>query len=213
MPGTGNPHLQSIAYDPQQIVRLEGAQGYGLTVSLSPDEQVRNVAVGDPSAWHVTVNNAGDHLFINAVAPVATNMTVITSVRVYNFELYPVAEPMADTPYTVSFTYPQFVGPVPEMPYVDVSPLRRAQSRYRISGDRAIKPDAVTNDGEHTYISWSPAKSIPAVYAISPTGEEVLANGNMRDDVYVVDGVPAKLVFRTDDRSAQAVRLPSKRMR
>jgi type IV secretion system protein VirB9 len=211
VPGDGNAHLQSVAYDPQQVVQLEAALGYQLTVALSPDEQVQSVAVGDSGAWQVSVNHAGDHLFIKANAPVATNMTVITSVRVYNFDLDPVSEPMPDTPYTVRFTYPDIAEPVSGEPYVDVSPLRRAQSRYRISGDRILKPDSVSSDGVHTYISWSREKFIPAVYAISPTGEEILANGRMSDDVYVVDGVPRELVFRIDDRTARAVWLPPRK--
>lgn len=215
MPGDGNPHLQSVDYDPKQIVQLDAAPGYQLTVELSPDEQVRNVAVGDGSAWQVSVNHSGDHLFIKANAPVPTNMTVITSVRAYNFELYPIALPMPDTPYHVRFRYPEQVevADSAEPQYVDVSPLRRATSRYRVSGDRVLRPDAVTDDGDRTYISWARSKPIPAVYAISATGEEVLANGGMRDDVYVVDGVPGRLVFRIDHRSASAVRLPPKKAR
>jgi type IV secretion system protein VirB9 len=213
-PGDGDPHLQSVAYDANQIVQLEAAPGYQLTVELSPDEQVQNVAVGDGAAWQVSVNHAGDHLFIKPSAPVATNMTVITTVRVYNFDLEPVAAPMPDTAYTVRFTYPETAAAVPAgEQYVDVSPLRRAQSRYRISGDRTLRPDSVTNDGTHTYISWSRDKPIPAVYAIGPAGEEMLTNGGMRDDLYVVDGTPGELVFRIDDRTAQAVRLPPRKTR
>jgi type IV secretion system protein VirB9 len=213
-PGAGDPHLQSVAYDSGRIVELEGAPGYQLTVVLSPDEQVQNVAVGDGAAWQVSVNHAGDHLFIKPIAPVPTNMTVITTVRVYNFNLVPVEAPMPDTPYTVRFTYPQIAAAAPDgARYVDVSPLRRAQSRYRMSGDRTLRPDSVSNDGTHTYIGWSADKPIPAVYAVSPTGQEMLTNGGMRDDFYVVDGVPANLVFWIDARTAEAVRLPPKRKR
>ena len=42
------------------------------------------------------------------------------------------------------------------------------------------------------------------------TGSDTLAGGK-GDDVYVVDGVPAKLVFRIDRNEAQAVRLPPSR--
>lgn len=214
-PGDGNSHLQSIDYDPKEIFLLEVAPGYQLTLELSPDEQVQNVALGDGSAWKVSVNHQGDHLFIKASAPVATNMTVITSVRVYNFELFPLPSPMPDTPWHVRFRYPSQVDIVQsdEPQYVDVSPLRRALSRYRVSGDRILRPDSVTDDGQRTYISWSRAKPIPAVYAISVTGEEVLANGWMRDDVYVVDGVPGQLLFRIDARIARAVRLQPRKSR
>ncbi|HET7316384.1 MAG TPA: TrbG/VirB9 family P-type conjugative transfer protein [Sphingomicrobium sp.] len=213
MPGQGNPHLQTVSYDPDQIVVLEAAAGYQLTVALSPDEQIQNVAIGDGSAWQVNVNHAGDHLFIKANAPVPTNMTVITSVRVYNFDLDPVPSPMPDTPYNVQFTYPELAARASGAEYVDVSPLRRARSRYKVSGDRMLRPDSVSNDGEHTYISWSRDKPIPAVYAIGATGEEMLANGGMRDDTYVVDGVPARLVFRIDEHEARAVRLAPKKAR
>jgi type IV secretion system protein VirB9 len=211
VPGPGNAHLQSVDYNPNEIVALEAAPGYQLTIELSPDEQVQNVAVGDGSAWQVSVNHAGDHLFVKANAPVATNMTVITSVRVYNFDLTAIQSPMPDTPYTVRFNYPDATLATPDDGYVDVSPLRRARSRYRIGGDRMLRPNSVTNDGEHTFIGWSREKPIPAVYVISDTGEEALANGGMRDDFYVIDGVPSKLMFRIDRRSAQAVRLPPRK--
>jgi type IV secretion system protein VirB9 len=180
-----------------------------MTVELSPDEQVQNVALGDSGAWQVNVDHGGDRLFLKPTsANVATNMTVITSVRVYNFDLVALAEPGSDMPYTVHFRYP--APPATPSGYVDVSQLRRSVSRYKISGDKSLRPDSVSDDGEHTYISWSREKPIPAVYAIGNTGQEVLANGAMRDDVYVVDGVPGRLDFRIDDHVARAVRLPSK---
>lgn len=213
-PGAGDPRLQTIDYDPGQIVQLEGAPGYQLMVELSPDEQVINVALGDASAWQVSANHRGDRLFIKPTqGGVPTNMTVITSVRAYNFELWPLASPTPDMAYNVRFNYPAPPARAQQSEYVDISPLRRALSRYRISGDRLIRPDTISDDGTHTYISWSRAKPIPAVYAIGESGEEILVSGWMRDDVYVIDGIVTRLSFRIDDRSARAQRLPPKRKR
>lgn len=210
-PGAGNPHLQSVDYDSTQVVQLVGAPGYQLTVELSPDEQVQNVAVGDPAAWQVSVNNAGDHLFIKpAQADVPTNMTVITNVRVYNFDLYALSGPAEDMPYHVTFRYPAPAVQAAKSEYVDVSKLRRAKSRFRVSGDRMLRPDSISEDGEHTYIIWSPAKPIPAVFQIDDSGHETLVNGAMRDDVYVIDSVPGRLTFRIDRRVAHARRLAPK---
>lgn len=209
-PGEGDPHLQSVDYNPGEIVQLFGAPGYEMTVELSPDEQVQNVALGDPGAWQVSVDHAGDHLFLKPTASdVATNMTVITSVRVYNFDLHALSEPASDMPYTVHFSYP--APAVRASAYVDVSSLKRSLSRYKISGDRSLRPDSVSDDGEHTYISWSREKPIPAVYTIGDSGQETLANGAMRDDIYVVDGVPGRLDFRIDSHFARAVRLPPRK--
>lgn len=211
-PGPGDPRLQTVDYDAGQIVQLEGAPGYQLMVELSPDEQVINVAVGDAAAWQVSVNHAGDHLFIKPTqSGVQTNMTVITTVRVYNFDLFSLPAPTYETAYNVRFNYPAQAAEAPQSEYVDVSPLRRAMSRYRISGDSGIRPDSISDDGTHTFISWARHKPIPAVYSIGQSGEEMLVSGWMRDDVYVVDSIVDRLAFRIDHRTARAVRLPPKK--
>ena len=81
-PGPDNPHVQTVEYVAGQVVLLEAAPGYLLTLELSPDEQVENVAIGDSSAWQVTANRRGDHLFVKALAAgISSNMTVTTTVR------------------------------------------------------------------------------------------------------------------------------------
>src|SRR4029079_8232692 len=93
-PGGGDPHLQVVDYVDGQIVQLHGAPGYQLMIELSPDEQVQSVALGDSGAGKVRVTKAGDRLFLKPTqAGVATNMTVVTSVRVYAFDLLGVGAP------------------------------------------------------------------------------------------------------------------------
>lgn len=210
-PGSGDPRLQTVDYDPGQVVQLHGAPGYQLTVQLSPDEQVQNVAVGDSGAWQVSVNGAGDHLFIKPLqADIATNMTVITSVRVYNFELFPLVAPTPDMAWNVRFQYPGAPVEAVDSEYVDVSAARRRMSRYRITGDRLLRPSSVTDDGTQTYISWAADRPIPAVFELDASGQERLVNGAMRGDEFVVDGVPGRLSFRMDRKQARAVRLVKK---
>jgi type IV secretion system protein VirB9 len=214
-PAGGDPHLQQIDYDAGQIVRLRGAPGYQMMVELSPDEQVQSVALGDSSAWQVSVNKEGDRLFLKpAQADAVTNMTVVTSVRVYNFDLASLSAPVADMPYTVQFRYPTPRARAVDGQYVDVAAATRRVSRYKVSGDRQLLPSGMTNDGQHTFISWPAAAAIPAVYAEDAHGNDVLVNGMMgTDDVYVIDGVPDRLTFRIDDESAHAVRIKPKKHR
>lgn len=215
LPSGGDPHLQQIDYDAGQIVRLSGSPGYQLMVELSPDEQVQNVAVGDSAAWQVSVNKEGDRLFLKPVQPgIATNLTVVTTVRIYNFDLTSVDFASPDMPYTVQFRYPPPKPRVADGEYVDVSAITRRLSRYRMSGDRLLWPSSVTNDGQHTYISWPRTAPIPAVYASDALGNDVLVNGMMGpDDIYVLDGAPQELTFRIDRAVAHAVRTTSKRKR
>jgi type IV secretion system protein VirB9 len=203
-PAGGDPRIQSVGYDPSQVVQLQGTPGYQMTIQLSPDEQVQNVSIGDSTTWQVSVNHAGDHLFIKPTqAGAPTNMTVITSVRVYNFELVSLSFPTPDMAYTVQFDYP-VQGPAPHSgPPKDRAAIRRA-SRYRIGGDRTLRPTAVSDDGEHTYVSWPADHPIPATFQVGDDGAERLVNGGMRGEEFVVDGVAPRLVFRIDGRFAFA---------
>ena len=207
--GGGDPHLQVVDYAEGQVVQLRAAPGYQLMVELSPDEQIRNVAIGDSGAWQVSASKEGDRLFIKPIgADGATNMTVVTSVRTYAFDLIAVPGASLDTPYTVQFHYrpPTLAGG--NDGYVDVSAVRRRLSRYRVSGDRALRPTSVSDDGQRTFISWGKGAQIPAVYAPGAGGNEILLNGMMgTDDVYVVDGAPQKLIFRIDRSVARADRV------
>jgi type IV secretion system protein VirB9 len=213
-PGDGDPHLQRIDYNAGQIVQLRSAPGYQLMVELSPDEEVRSVALGDSGSWQVSASKDGNRLFIKPTqVAAATNMTVVTSVRIYNFELQAQPQVSPDMPYTIEFRYPSPRALQADADYVDVSAAARRMSRYRISGDRQIRPSSVSDDGQHTFISWPKGASIPAVYAVDRTGAEMLVNGMMGiDDVYVVDGAPQVLTFRIDGNVARAERVKSRKV-
>jgi type IV secretion system protein VirB9 len=201
-PSPADPHIQSVDYVPDQVVMVEGAPGYQVTVELSPDEQVETVAVGDSGAWQVVASRRGDHLFVKAImGGVTTNMTVITNVRTYNFELAPVSG-SGDVPYTVRFRYPPAASGGEE-PGATAS----GEGRYRLGGDKALRPSEMSDDGTHTYIRWPKDRALPAVYSVGDGGQEMLVNGMMReDDIFVIDSVWRRLVFRIDDRTATANR-------
>jgi type IV secretion system protein VirB9 len=200
-PGTGDPRIQTIDYSADQVVLLQGTAGYEITIELSPDEQVENIAVGDSSSWQASSNRRGDHLFVKAIQPgVATNMTVLTNVRTYNFELASASGP-SEVAYTVRFRYP------PAAAATDGVPAGAAEGRYRLGGAQALRPSEISDDGTHTYIRWARERALPAVYALTETGKETLVNGMMRDDVFVIDSISSKLVFRIDNATATATRV------
>jgi type IV secretion system protein VirB9 len=200
----GDARVQSVPYHPDQVVLLQGAPGYQITVEFGPDEQIENVAVGDSAAWQVTPNRRGDYLFVKPVqAGVATNMTVVTSVRTYLFELAPLYGPTPQMAYTVRFSYP---GAAAES-IADEAPASQAPGSYRLSGARALRPSRIADDGRHTYIEWPRDRALPAVYALDSEGRETLVNGAMRDDLFVIDAVAPRLVFRIDRHVAYAERV------
>jgi type IV secretion system protein VirB9 len=208
-PGPGDPRIQTVLYDTNQVVQLQVATGYQLTVEFALDERIENVAVGDSGAWQVTSNKRGDHLFIKAVqSGVTTNLTVVTDARSYMFDLAPLYGPLPDMAYTVRFTYP----PTAVASVADAAPVMEP-GRYKLGGTRAIRPSQIDDDGEKTYIVWPADKPLPAVFAIDEKGREMLVDGYMRDGQYVIDSVKPKLLFRLDKDLASAVRVKPKAKR
>ena len=106
-PGPGDPRIQSVEYNAEQVVVLQAAPGFQVSVEFAPDERIENVALGDSGAWQATPNKRGDHLFVKPIQPgVTTNMTVLTDSRLYAFELRSLFGPQGDMAYTVRFRYP-----------------------------------------------------------------------------------------------------------
>ncbi len=188
---------------PTRWCTLQAAPGYQVTLEFGPDEQIENVAVGDSAAWQVTPNRRGDHLFVKPIqSGVSTNMTVVTDVRIYLFELVPLFGPATDMAYTVRFRYP-----TPGRTAAEAAPTAAVEGRYRVSGARSLRPSRISDDGRHTYIEWARDRAIPAVYALNAGGQEALVNGMMRDDIFVIDSVVPRLVFRIDRQVARAERV------
>ncbi|MBC9032999.1 TrbG/VirB9 family P-type conjugative transfer protein [Sphingomonas sp. JC676] len=205
-PGLGNPHVQSVTYADDQVVTLQAAPGYQLTVEFAADERIENVALGDSGAWQVSANKRGDRLFLKLIQPgVATNMVVITDTRAYSFDLAPLGEAQPDMAYTVRFLYP---SPVQAGAAAENAKGEAPLGRYRLRGVESLRPAGMHDDGTHTYIEWPVDRPLPAIYAINDSGNESLVNGMMRDGRIVIDSVQPKLVFRIDNRSATATRLP-----
>lgn len=189
IPGEGDPHIQSVPYDPAEVVAIRIANGYAVTVRLAPDERIETVTLGDSGAWQVQVNKRADSLVIKpAGAAMPTNLTVLTDQRVYNFALYEAATGLTFQPYLLTFTYA-----VP--PVAPDAPAETATSEYRMRGERALWPLSISNDGEFTHLRWAEDAPLPAVYRQLSRRKLALVNGTMRDGEYVIEGVPADLVF------------------
>lgn len=199
-PTGGDPHIQSVEYDPHQVVALSVASGFALTVLFSPDERIETVTVGENSAWNIQVNNRADALVIKPVgfAP-NTNLTVLSNQRAYNFTLSNANTGFGPQPFLVRFTYP-----VPESDKADQVPPVLAH--YRFSGSRDLRPLEMWDDGAKTSIKWSEDSPLPAVYRDEGRKRLALLNGAMRDGAYVIEGIYERLVFIVGKTRTKAIR-------
>lgn len=199
-----DPRLRTLQYDPGRVVGLRVPLGYQTALILDPNEQVETVALGDSNAWEVTPTRRGDHVFIKPLSSGGTtNLTIVTDARVYVFELSVGSGPTIDAPFTVRFAYPE----TPPSAASVAAPPAVAPGRYRLGGSRSVRPVAVSDDGERTYVEWRDEQTLPAVFALDDRRREMLVDGQMRDGRYVIDAVYPTLVFRLDRLTARATRL------
>ncbi len=201
VPLGGDPHIQTVLFDPQEVVALNVANGFAVTVVFSPDERIETVTVGDSSGWQVQVNRRADAMVVKPTgyAP-ATNLTVMTDQRAYNFSLSTSSSIGSVNPYLLRFTY---VAPeTTEAPQTEGAP-----TQYQIKGAFELQPETMSDDGEFTSIVWPPDAAIPAVYSVDKSGQMALVNGAVRDGAFVIEGVFPKLIFIRGKQRATTTRL------
>lgn len=197
-----DPRIQLIPYDAGDVVTLPVAQGYAAVVELIPEERVDTVVVGDSSGWQVTASRAGDRIVVKPLAGAApTNLVVITDVHRYAFLLQP-GEGGAASPFIVRF----LASPGQQ----NAAPVVRTERRFRLSGDKGLRPLEMSADGQRTRIRWPAEAPIPAIFADDAHGKESLVNGRMVDGTYVIEGAARRYTFRIGQRRATATLVTGK---
>lgn len=206
-PGYGDPHIQSVAYDPDHVVLLQGVLGYQLMLEFSPDEQLQSVSIGDSLGWQVTPNRNANLLFLKPIERnAATNMNVVTNRRRYAFELrvLPKAARTAITPYIVRFSYP-VVAIAASLPAPPDPPPEERNRAYVVTGAAENTPLRIFDDGRMTYFAWAPQASVPAIFAVSADGKESLVNYGVRGAYTVVEQVSPRFILRNGKQVATVI--------
>lgn len=86
------------------------------------------------------------------------------------------------------------------------APPGAAETHYRLAGARALRPSRIWDDGYYTYIRWPGNAELPAVFSRGSDGSELIAEGSMIGDNYVLDRTHSLLIFRIDREVATARR-------
>lgn len=199
-PGGADPHIQSVLYSPDEVVRLQGAVGWQIMLEFGSDERIENVSIGDALAWQVTPNKRARNLFLKPlIKNGATNMTVVTDRRRYSFSLETTPR-LRTTPWVVRFEYPREVVEAIEEPLPPPPP--RLNFAYTRRGDARLLPTRVWDDGQMTYFEFAENQSIPAIFANGPGKDEALVNSLTRDRVIIVQQTSGRFTLRTGKQMA-----------
>lgn len=199
-PGTFDPRIRTVTYNPNDVVVIQGFYGYAQMIEFARAESVQNIAIGDSLAWQVSPNDAGNRLFLKPVEPDArTNLAVVTNKRSYNFELVAAAEGARSTTYAVRFRYPEDVqaelnrevAAVQKQKEQEVAPERgdippeQWNLDYSYQGDPKMAPIHVFDDTKFTYFQFRERQEVPAIFLVGPDQNESLVNFHV-DGKYVV---------------------------
>lgn len=214
--------LQTLVFDENAVVRIDGRVKVQTTIKFAPDEMIENVAIGDSAAWQVQPNKAQTILFVKPLEPAArTNMTVVTSRRTYLFDL--VASPRNSALYVLQFRYPELEKAEEEARLAiaaeaEAAALREAANPTEIAaandrfavvdpaqlnfawasaGKSELLPTRAFDDGDALFLTWPAGVPIPAILITNDDGDEGPINFTTRGDTVVVDGVPSQIILRS----------------
>lgn len=224
VPQPGDPRLKYYVYRENEVYQYTGYAEVQSRIDLDPTETIITISMGNAAGlWDIIT--AGYRIFIKPkVLDAKTNMTIITSKRVYYFELYSekVEDGMLDK--KVNFAVKFYYGdepydpkksskdgsffelqyppdPVPEVP----NPLLFANLlnfNYTIAGNKTISPLEIFDDGEFTYIKFKDINAdLPAIFEVLPYSEdekpkETLVNYRKKEGYIIIEKVTSVFTLR-----------------
>jgi len=214
--GPQDYRIRTVDYSEGQVYRITGFFGYHALLMFGADERIEKVG-GFEKGW--TVDNLGNKLLVHPKLDDAdSNLTVVTSRRVYFFDLSVKPFPKKyisqagdpDQTYALKFRYPEdeAQAAIARAEAVAVErKLREATTKvsekpkhwnYTYMGADAIRPHQVWDDGTFTYFKFYAQQDLPSFFVINDDGSESVVNKGMeRDgDTMVVQRVGKQFVLR-----------------
>jgi type IV secretion system protein VirB9 len=197
--------MRTLAYEPDQVVRLDGCFGFQTMVQFAADEHIENVGLGEAAQWLVSPNKRANMLFVKpAYRTTHSNMTVATDRRVYAFDLVArdgEACRRGAVAYSLRFTYPpEPPSPVPvpagATPEAAAPPPELRNSAYTFAGAPENIPMRVFDNGQATFFRWNEGTATPAVYAVAADKTESLVSFTSKGDYLVAGQVAPAFVLR-----------------
>jgi len=198
--GSVDPRLREIVYSADQVVSLTGYVGYHIDLQLENGEQFVALGAGDSAA--VDVAAEGSHVMLKPKATrVATNLTLVSSRRVYHFEYRTnEAQPsLATAIFALRFRYPvapSQVAPAATPSAFSPAPPPPVNVDYWYCGSPWLRPDAASDDGMQTRLTFSGRGEWPAIFVANADGTESLVNFHAEGTTAVVHRLAPRFVLR-----------------
>lgn len=177
--------IKELTYGESNVYVIRTKYGYQTNIVFDQKEEIETISVGDRSLWQIIP--AGNRLFIRPMTDnIATNMTLLTNKRSYEFDLKSVGEKNETNIYVARFTYPdkQNTMPMTSAMMDSISPIA-----YPVRDDEAISPmPKQPASGNQQHVLRPPPSPVTKANAVvEKTEQPVSAAGNKKS----VDLLPA----------------------
>jgi len=217
--GGFDPHVELVAYNPLNVVRITGSPTNSTQIIFAPGEEITQVAIGDADAW--LAQPAGNLLFIKPTEiRLSTNMTVVTKTpwggnRSYQFRLIATKrgeDGSTSAIFALSFTYPEDDRRAREFARQRAAAAAQEQEseaklanawaegprnwRYVAQGSKRIEPTEVSDNGRQTAFRFPGNMRLPTIYTAAPDGTETIVPYTVFGDVAVVQTVAQIFTLR-----------------
>lgn len=205
--------VKVVAFDPDNIVTIEGSHLVSTAVYFDKNERILHVDVGDPIAWKISLTpDAPEALFLCPQLPQSdTNMTVITDKHIYQFRLLTNPNEMPSSnnvTYALEFKYPdeekadlqqQVLGLQKTfMGNVGSDPVEWNYG-YSFYGAKDIAPIQAVDNGTFTIFKFAKNSPIPAIFAVDRHRNESLLNFRVQGDYVFVQGIRHQYTLRNGE--------------
>lgn len=208
-PGRVDARVRVVAYNPDDVIRLQGYVGYQIHLQFAEGEEFVNLGSGDNGAFDVGAER--NHFFIKPKeARASTNLTVLTNRRAYHFDyvvssVAPVGAASRRMVYSVRFAYPEDEARAAAMDrerrrtearMSGGAPDRPRNTDYWFCGSDSLKPMNAYDDGVQTRLRFQTRSEFPAMFVQNEDGSESLLNFNVEEDEVVIHRVARRFVLR-----------------
>jgi type IV secretion system protein VirB9 len=203
--GTVDARIRTAAYDGNEVYRLHGFVGYQIDLEFEPGETFVGLGAGDLEG--LAFVGQENHLFLKPKAPkVATNLTVLTNHRHYQFDYSASTQRPGedDLIYALRFTYvpsnanlaAEAAAKKLDAQLESASNNRSRNIDYWYCGERTLRPAAASDDGVHTRLTFAANSDLPAIFVRNEDDSESLLNFSVDAGDVVIHRVAQRLVLR-----------------
>ncbi len=210
--GSVDARVRVATYRADEVYRLHGYVGYQIDLEFESGESFVGLGAGDIEALSFVAQD--NHLFLKPkAAKIATNLTVLTTRRHYQFDYS--SRPMPpggedpDVIFALRFSYPasrdaaniaaesaKAAAADLESRLADAAQGRPNNIDYWYCGSPTIKPIAAGDDGVHTRLRFAAQSELPAIFVRNDDGSESLLNFHLDAGDVIVHRVARRFIIR-----------------